>query len=58
MKRSILSFDNFENFQDGANGFVVGLNIGLVCLRLSEQIIGINRDADPVGPFSGLARWC
>ena len=46
----------FENFQDWANGIVVGLMVGLVRLRLSEQIIGINQDADPVGPFSGLAR--
>ena len=37
------------------NRLVVGLNIGLVRLRLSEQIIGINCDADPVKPVSGLA---
>ena len=45
----------FLEFSDRANRFVVGLDVGLVGLRLSEQIIGIDRDADPVGPVSGLA---
>ena len=45
----------FLEFSRGVNRFIVGLYVALVGLGLGEQIIGIDCDVDPVGPFSWWA---